>query len=113
MTIGDDRRGREADAYRAWYRTARWRKRRTAQLRENPLCAKCLNKGIVTAATVAHHLIPHRGDAALFWNGELQSLCAPHHDSNGQSEDRRGFSKEVGVDGWPIDPNHPANRATG
>lgn len=27
-----------------------------------------------------------------------------------QTDEERGYSREVGVDGWPVDPRHPANR---
>jgi hypothetical protein len=48
----------------------------------------CLAEGIATAATVADHVEPHRGDAHLFWNGELQSLCASHHNAAKQRAER-------------------------
>lgn len=55
-----------------------WRKRREAQLRTEPLCRYCAQEGRVTPATVADHVTPHRGDAALF-AGPLQSLCEACH----------------------------------
>lgn len=60
-------------------------------------------------ATVADHVERHNGDAALFWNGKLQSLCAPHHNSAKQRAELRGYSSAVGEDGFPLDPLHPAN----
>ncbi|ATQ70275.1 HNH endonuclease [Methylosinus trichosporium OB3b] len=66
-------------AWRAWYGLRRWRARAKAQLADEPLCRMCAAEGRVTAATVADHIEPHRGDPALFWAGALQSLCAPHH----------------------------------
>ena len=59
---------------------------------------------------VADHVVPHKGDPVLFWEGELQTLCPDHHDSTKQQAEVRGFSVERGADGWPVDPNHPANR---
>lgn len=79
---------RESLAWRKWYGTQRWRKRRAAQLLAEPLCTMCLAEGIATAATVADHVEPHRGDAHLFWNGELQSLCASHHNAAKQRAER-------------------------
>jgi 5-methylcytosine-specific restriction protein A len=61
-----------------------------AQLRCEPLCRMCVAEDQVTPATVADHVIPHRGDYALFWNGELQSLCGHHHNSAKQREEARG-----------------------
>lgn len=44
------------------------------------------------AATVADHVVPHRGDVAAFWAGELQSLCTPCHSQAKQAEERSGGS---------------------
>jgi hypothetical protein len=71
------------------------------------MCAR-LNR--VTAATVADHVEPHRGDPEKFWCGELQSLCAEHHDTVKQAEERRGFVAGADASGRPIDPSHPWNR---
>jgi len=66
--------------------TYRWQKRREAQLSEHPLCAYCDRKGIVTPATIADHITPHRGNAALF-DGPLQSLCTTCHSSDKAREE--------------------------
>lgn len=70
----------------------------------------CLKARRLTPATTADHVIPHKGDAKLFWEGELQSVCKPHHDGPKQAEERRGFTGEADADGWPSDPAHPSNR---
>lgn len=77
----------------------------------NPLCRFCEEAGKVTAATVVDHIEAHKGDDKLFWDDETnwQSLCKPCHDGAKQREEKRGYSNAVGLDGWPIDPNHPAN----
>jgi 5-methylcytosine-specific restriction enzyme A len=93
----------------ARYRTKRWLRRRGAQLRAEPLCSFCLAAGRTMAATVADHVIPHRGDAELFWHGKLQSLCANCHNVHKQREEARGFSDQLDADGWPTDPRHLAN----
>jgi hypothetical protein len=49
---------------------------RSAQLAAEPLCRMCLAAGQIQAANIADHVVPHRGDLDLFWNGALQSLCA-------------------------------------
>ena len=100
-----------------WYSTARWQRRRAHQLREFPLCVTCEAKGLPVPATVADHVTPHHGDSNAFWFGELQSLCATCHNSTkkrGENQVASGevatpYSLQVGEDGWPIDPNHPAN----
>jgi len=94
-----------------WYDLHRWTKRSQQQLHDHPLCVKCLARGNVVAAQVADHVIPHRDDYYLFWFGELQSLCHTCHNTVKRAEETSGFSREIGVNGWPIDPEHPANKA--
>ena len=90
----------------------RWAKCRALFLQKNPLCALHEQRGELVAASVVDHVKPHRGNAQLFWDeANWQSLCAPCHSSAKQSQERVGFSRQVGVDGWPIDPLHPANRS--
>ena len=100
----------------ALYNLAAWRGpngRRARQLRDEPLCRMCAASGIVEAATTADHVAPHRGDREAFLHGELQSLCASCHSSLKQREEALGFSVAVGLDGWPLDQRHPANRTPG
>jgi 5-methylcytosine-specific restriction enzyme A len=100
-------RSREASDYRRRYKTARWHKRRADQLAKHPVCASCERKGKTTLATVADHVIPHRGDQYLFWYGVLQSLCAPCHDHKTSVIEARGHNNEIGPDGYPVDKAHP------
>jgi 5-methylcytosine-specific restriction protein A len=83
-----DRERRDNRPWRGWYKLAAWLRRREHQLREKPLCERCAREGIVTAATVANHIEPHRGDWGKFINGRLESTCKPCHDSVIQSEER-------------------------
>jgi 5-methylcytosine-specific restriction endonuclease McrA len=100
-------------AWNDFYKTARWQRLRKLQLIQHPLCKFCLQRGIVTRANVVDHVRPHRGDWTDFITGELQSLCASCHDSAKRQIELRGYSCDVGVDGYPIDPNHPFDRAGG
>lgn len=113
-----------------FYKLARWcglHGLRRAHLGREPVCRYCrqagvTNDGSLTAAgeaqpdrrrrfLVVDHIVPHRGDPALFWDGtNLQTLCPDHHDVVKQREEVRGFSNARGPDGWPLDPQHPANR---
>lgn len=102
-----DRRSSEARAYRRLYTTAHWRGIRQWQLSLQPLCEWCMKRSRITAATVVHHATPHRGDATRFFAGPFVSLCAPCHDSEAQSIEQRGYSTEIGIDGWPVDLKHP------
>jgi 5-methylcytosine-specific restriction protein A len=93
-----------------WYGLQRWRNRSTLQLKLFPLCKLCLEKNIVTAANVADHVIPHKGNEQLFWRGALQPLCYMHHNSTKQLEEHgiiKDYINDIGVDGFPIDPKHP------
>lgn len=105
-----DYRSAEAVEYRKLYKNAAWRARRMHQLSAEPLCAFCRSAGLTTAATIADHIVPHRGDPDLFWRGDLQSLCKLHHDSAKQREEKGGWDSMADLDGYPLDPNHPANR---
>lgn len=54
--------------------TSKWRKARAGLLAKHPLCVRCENKSRVVAATVVDHIIPHKGDMALFWD---RGKCSP------------------------------------
>jgi len=59
-----------------------WQKERLLFLAEHPLCADCLKEKRTTPATEVDHLIPHRGDAQVFWDvSNWQALCKQHHNS--------------------------------
>ena len=67
----------------------KWRAARLAYLREHPLCVMCQANGHVTAATVVDHIVPHRGEQALFLRrSNWQSLCAMHHSRDKQREEQ-------------------------
>lgn len=94
------------DDYQHLYNTARWVRRRSAQLRTEPLCRMCKQMGYRTLATVADHIEAHRGDTALFFEGELQSLCSTCHSSVKQAEEKSGAIRGCDAQGNPIDPGH-------
>lgn len=102
-----DHRSAEAKAYRKLYDTKAWKQRRLYQLGLEPLCRFCMVIGNVTPATVADHMVPHRGDPDLFFNGELQSLCSSCHSSAKQREENGSYSGAADLDGYPLDPRHP------
>lgn len=89
------------------YNSAAWRHRRAQQLSKEPACAYCRRfDGRLVPATVADHLVPHRGDSALF-AGPLQSLCATCHASRKQQQERGGIARGCDSAGIPTDPAHP------
>ena len=84
--------------YHGWYNLPIWTQRlRPAQLLREPFCRECARQGKRTRATVVDHIVPHRGDWALFADaGNHQSLCKYHHDqktAREQAQDRREFGQ--------------------
>lgn len=96
------RSGRE---YRAWYRTAAWKRIRAAHLSIEPLCRRCRANGVLNDGTrkidgahepdprrrglVVNHEGGHKGDAAAFWAGPFETSCKAHHDGAIQREEAR------------------------
>jgi hypothetical protein len=91
-----------------WYFLERWRKLSREQLMREPLCRFHLQRGIPVKATIADHITPHKGDWNSFLTGELQSLCKQCHDTDKARVERIGYLPDIGYDGAPLDPNHPA-----
>lgn len=47
---------------------------------EEPFCRECAKAGLRVAATEVDHILPHRGNIALFLSREnLQGLCHTCH----------------------------------
>lgn len=89
-----------------------WRLARIGFLAKNPWCVLCLASGRRIPATDVDHIIPHKGDAKLFWDkSNWRPLCARHHASKSGRE-RWNKPERLGCDsdGLPLDPNHPWNK---
>jgi 5-methylcytosine-specific restriction endonuclease McrA len=88
---------RDAQPWRRWYRTSRWKKLRAlVLLRDLYTCQRCRRIEGNTSMLVADHRRPHRGDETLFWSEtNLWTLCKPCHDGWKQREEQnervRGF----------------------
>lgn len=93
----------EADARRGSARargyTLKWDKASAGHLKANPLCVYC-EMGAwgepprVEAAVLTDHLIPHRGDQAVFWNRrDWVACCAACH--SGPKQRAEQFSGEM------------------
>lgn len=68
----------------------RWRKAREGWLAQHPLCAECEKRDRIRPATDVDHIIPHKGDMALFWDrSNWQSLCHACHSRKTAREDGR------------------------
>jgi len=84
---------------RAWHRI------RDAFLAAHPTCAVC---GAV--AVDVDHIVARRAGGSDDW-ANLQALCARHHRSTKQAQERRGGRvRGCDANGWPLDPAHPWNR---
>lgn len=67
--------------------TREWEKARAAYLANNPTCRA---PGCGASATLVDHIMPHKGNQALFWNrANWQPLCTPCHSRRKQAEERR------------------------
>lgn len=67
-----------------WYHRAHWRNLRTLVLARDPVCMMCQRN----AATIADHIIPHKGAWSLFTDlKNLQGVCKPCHDRKTARED--------------------------
>jgi 5-methylcytosine-specific restriction enzyme A len=93
--------------WRRWYGLQRWKTVAHHQLGEHPFCAICATQGLAVLASVVDHIEPHRGDWNSFRFGKVQSLCKSCHDATKRLIERRGYSDEIGPDGFPIDHRHP------
>lgn len=68
----------------------KWQQARKLFLQEHPLCVMCEAAGLVVAANVVDHKIPHEGDQKLFWSrSNWQSLCTPCHSGEKQRQENR------------------------
>lgn len=84
-------------AYQRGY-DGRWRKYRDSFLSKNPFCVECSKEGEYVVATVVDHIIPHKGDKELFWQGSNhQQLCKRHHDIKTAREDRGYWNSKGGL----------------
>lgn len=108
-TIKPDTRSKEAQAWRGWYKTARWQRlAKACYVRDNYTCQRT---GMILGgkypapnSPVANHKVPHKGDPVLFWDPDnIETIAKVVHDSPVQSEERTGRKiLSIGEDGWPL-----------
>ena len=88
-----------------------WRKlRNRVMVRDDHLCAMCLQSGKLTEANQVDHIKPkHLGGTDEPAN--LQCLCITHHNAKTYAENRGKDYQSAGAsaDGTPIDPLHHWN----
>lgn len=89
---------------------ATWRRLRRQVLEAEPLCRFCRQAGKLTPATVVDHIVPIReAPTRRLDRTNLAPLCTHCHNAVKQSEEKLGYDKGVGADGFPTDPRHPFN----
>jgi len=85
----------------------KWQAARAVFLQAHPLCAMCQQRGVVTAAQVVDHIVPHRQDMKLFWDRKnWQPLCHSCHCAHKQRLERSGDMMGCDEHGLPLDPHH-------
>jgi 5-methylcytosine-specific restriction protein A len=89
-----------------------WDRKAKDYRRRHPLCAMCRQRGSYALSACVDHIVAHKGNKELFWDeANWQALCKNCHDSRKQSIEKLGYDKEVGADGFPVDPQHPYNKS--
>lgn len=88
--------------WRAWYKTAQWQRLRWQVLVAALFtCAMCRRIEGQTRLLVADHVVPHRGDARLFWEQRnLQCLCKACHDGAKQAGEKSGKVRASSHPAW-------------
>jgi 5-methylcytosine-specific restriction protein A len=91
-----------------------WPRERVQWLKQHPWCATCAALGQQIKATDVDHVMRHHGMSdPLFWDKtNWASKCSLHHKQKSGRE-AHGLKEKMGcgADGWPIDRDHPWNRA--
>jgi len=81
-------RGKSAQ-WHSLYESQEWRKRRAMFLKKYPVCFICGKP-----ATIADHIIPHRGDLTLFYDeSNLQPMCQSCHSRKTMKENNNFHQK--------------------
>lgn len=89
------------------YDTKQWKALRLYQLGAEPLCRLCKQAEKLTPACIADHVVPHKGDRALFFDRDnLQSVCKTCHDGTKQKQEHRGYVQGCDASGVPMDALH-------
>lgn len=88
----------QTQAWRSWYKTARWQRLRLKVLaRDGYVCqatgVALMGKYPAANSPVVDHKRPHRGDAELFWDEtNLHAVSKAWHDQVKQKLERQGLA---------------------
>lgn len=98
----DDDRRRGSARERGY--SARWDRAAALFRRQHPVCLGCSAVDRIEATTVVDHVVPHGGDAELFWDEDnWQGCCAWHHDVIKQLLERLYAAGELTADDLRLD----------
>ncbi len=86
------------------YLRRQWKAVRLIKLRRNPICESCFEVGKVNPTEVVHHLNHNPWDNNP---KNLKSLCRECH----EKIHGRKSKTDCDVEGMPLDPTHPWNKA--
>lgn len=50
----------------------------------------CKSMGVICAGNIVDHIVPHKGNMKLFFEGPFQTLCVTHHNSTKQRMEKSG-----------------------
>ncbi|MEO8531292.1 MAG: HNH endonuclease signature motif containing protein, partial [Deltaproteobacteria bacterium] len=82
-----------------WYATIEWKRLRARCLKAAGYTCQWAGCGRMesdTSLLVADHVVPHRGNRALFYDAtNLQCLCKDCHDGPKQAQDRRLYGAAI------------------
>jgi 5-methylcytosine-specific restriction protein A len=79
--------GRTISAKDGFYVSKQWRAIRNTHIREFPLCASCMEKGIVKEGKVVDHVLPRRTHPHLELEPtNLKTMCHSCHNSKSGKE---------------------------
>jgi hypothetical protein len=101
------------------YDTAAWQRRRALQLKQFTLCTGCLRVGAVTPGELRGHMSNAGAPVVPMTSTDF---CSSRSSRYARIVIIRRpppiawallpvISKQIDDDGWPLDPNHPANRS--
>jgi len=87
-----------------WLYDWRWTKASKAFIARNPYCIGCRAAGRTELTALTDHVVPHKGDRALFWNAEgWQPSCRWHHDVVKQALEHMYEAGLIGAESLRLD----------
>lgn len=84
--------------------SGKWDQLSKAYRVRHPFCVGCQAIGVLRATEVVDHIVPHKGDMALFWASDnRQPSCKWHHDDIKQRLERAVAAKRMPMTALRLD----------